>query len=312
MANETVFTRYEGNPIITPDQVPGANSIFNSAVIEFGDGYVGVFRIDGIDGHMDLHLGQSKDGIKWDIDPKPVRFPWDDPDGAPQPHSYGYDPRITKIEDTYYITWCNDNHGPTIGIAETKDFQTFRFIENAFPPYNRNGVLFPRKIGGYYAMLHRPSDRGHTPFGDIFYCSSPDLVFWGKHRLVFGPRGGWQSLKVGAGPVPIETDEGWLMIYHGVLLSCNGYVYRAGAALLDRERPWKVLYRTRDYLLSPTELYERVGDVPNVTFPVATLLDKRTGRLALYYGCADTYVGLAYAQLEDVVRFTKEHSFEEN
>jgi beta-1,4-mannooligosaccharide/beta-1,4-mannosyl-N-acetylglucosamine phosphorylase len=307
MANETVFTRYQGNPIITPDQVPGANSIFNSAVIDFGGAYVGVFRIDGTDVVSRLHLGRSEDAIKWDIDRQPLRIPWDDPDGETQ--GTGYDPRITKIDDTYYITWCNDNHGPTIGLAETKDFESFRFIENCFPPFNRNGVLFPRKIGGRYAMLHRPSDPGHTPFGDIFYCTSPDLVYWGKHRWVFGRRGGWQSGKVGPGPVPIETDEGWLMIYHGVRITCSGFVYSAGAALLDLEKPWKVLYRTRKYILAPTELYERVGDVPSVVFPVATLLDRKTGRLALYYGCADTCVGLAYAQLSDLVEFTKKNSF---
>lgn len=307
MANETVFTRYEGNPIITPEQVPGANSIFNSAVIEFGDAYIGVFRIDGTDVVSRLHLGRSKDALHWDISPEPLRIPWDDPDGATQ--GTGYDPRITKIEDSYYISWCNDNHGPTIGLAETRDFKSFRFIENCLPPFNRNGVLFPRKIGGHFAMLHRPSDPGHTPFGDIFYCTSPDLVYWGKHRWIFGPRGGWQSLKVGPGPVPIETDEGWLMIYHGVRLMCSGYVYSAGAALLDLEKPWKVLHRTRHYLLAPTELYERVGDVPSVVFPVATLLDKKSGRLAMYYGCADHCVGIAYAQLSDVIEFTKTHSF---
>ena len=99
------------------------------------------------------------------------------------------------------------------------------------------------------------------------------------------------------------------MIYHGVRITCSGFVYSAGAALLDIEKPWKVLYRTRNYILAPTELYERVGDVPSVVFPVATLLEKRTGRLALYYGCADTCVGLAYAQLSDLVEFTKRNSF---
>ena len=79
--------------------------------------------------------------------------------------------------------------------------------------------------------------------------------------------------------MPIETDEGWLMIYHGVKITCSGYIYSAGAALLDRDEPWKVLYRTRNYILAPTELYERVGDVPNVVFPVATLLDEKTRRL---------------------------------
>ena len=122
-----------------------------------------------------------------------------------------------------------------------------------------------------YLMLSRPSDTGHTPFGDIFISQSPDLKFWGCHRHVMstvkGDESAWQSTKIGAGPIPIETDEGWLLIYHGVINTCNGFVYRMGAALLDKDEPWKVLYRSKDYILAPYELYECVGDVPNVTFP---------------------------------------------
>ncbi|MDH4179001.1 MAG: glycosidase, partial [Armatimonadota bacterium] len=108
------------------------------------------------------------------------------------------------------------------------------------------------------------------------------------------------------------TPDGWLMIYHGVKFTCSGYIYSAGAALLDLDEPWKVRRRTRRYLLAPTEPYERVGDVPNVVFPIATLLDDATGRLALYYGCADTCIGVAYAQLEAVIAFIKGNSFEDN
>ena len=115
------------------------------------------------------------------------------------------------------MTWCNGYHGPTIGIARTKDFVHFEQLENAFLPYNRNGVLFPRKFDGKFLMLSRPSDTGHTPFGDIFVSESPDLVYWGRHRHVMG-RGWpwWQGTKIGAGPSPIETSEGWLLFYHGV------------------------------------------------------------------------------------------------
>ena len=103
---------------------------------------------------------------------------------------------------------------------EEHDFKTFVQLDNAFLPFNRNGVLFPRRIGDRYAMLSRPSDTGHTPFGDIFYSESPDLIHWGRHRHVISPRPWtWESTKVGAGPVPIETEAGWLPIYHGVLTS---------------------------------------------------------------------------------------------
>ena len=170
----------------------------------------------------------------------------------------------------------------------------------------------PRKINGMYGMLSRPSDTGHTPFGDIFYSQSPDLEFWGRHRHVMstikGDTSAWQSMKIGAGPVPIETSEGWLLFYHGVLNSCNGYVYSFGAALLDLEKPWIVKYRTKPYLLSPQKLYECVGDVPNVTFPCAALADAKTGKIAIYYGCADTVTGLAFAKADELISYIKENS----
>jgi beta-1,4-mannooligosaccharide/beta-1,4-mannosyl-N-acetylglucosamine phosphorylase len=305
MANETVFKRYQGNPIITAKAVPRANSIHNSAIVKFGDGFAGIFRVDELDMAYRLHVGRSRDGVRWQIDPRPLKMAGDDPEVTMADHSY--DPRVTRLGDTYYVTWCNAGaQGPCIGLAATKDFKTFRQMENPLPPANRNGVLFPRKIRGKYAMLHRPSDRGHTPFGDVFYATSPDLIHWGAHRFVFGPRGGWQSTKVGPGPVPIETRDGWLLLYHGVWTSCNGYLYYVGGAVLDRETPWKVRYRTKDYLLAPTETYERVGDVPNVVFPSSAVILGET--LRLYYGCADTCIAMAEAKLSEVVRFIKTHS----
>jgi len=301
-----VVWRYSRNPIITRDAVPGANSIFNSAVVPFNGAFAGVFRCDTTARDMQIHAGFSDDGICWRIEPQRIQFVCDDPEIGQ--FVYGYDPRVCWIEDRYWVTWCNGYYGPTIGVAYTYDFRTFYQLENAFLPYNRNGVLFPRRINGKYAMLSRPSDRGHTPFGDIFYSESPDMIHWGHHRFVMAPVGGWQSTKVGAGPTPIETSEGWLLIYHGVLTSCNGFVYSFGAALLDLEKPWKVIYRTRPYLLNPREYYECVGDVPNVVFPCAALVDPPTGRMAIYYGGADTVTCLAFAYLHEVVEFVRDHS----
>lgn len=284
--------RYDKNPIIPRDAIPSANSIFNSAVVPFGNGYAGVFRCDDKARAMNIFAGFSPDGLHWQIDHSPITFLGDDPEITRC--EYRYDPRVCLIDGKYYITWCNGYHGPTIGVGYTEDFRTFHQLENAFLPYNRNGVLFPRKIGGKYAMLSRPSDTGHTAFGDIFYSESPDMTYWGRHRHVMGCTEGWQSTKIGAGPTPIETSEGWLLIYHGVLTSCNGYVYSFGAALLDLDEPWKVIRRGKDYLMSPQTLYECVGDVPNVAFPCAALCDGDTGRIAIYYGCADTVTGLAF------------------
>ncbi len=294
--------RYSRNPIIGRHAIPTSNSVFNSAVVKFGDGYAGVFRCDSKAVSMDIFPGFSSDGINWRINHEPVTF-----EGDPEitRREYRYDPRVVKIDDRYYIVWCNGYHGPTIGLGYTDDFKTFHQLENLLLPYNRNGVLFPRKINGKYGLLSRPSDTGHTPFGDIFYSESPDLTYWGRHRFVMGTYGGdrsaWQSKKVGAGPVPIETDEGWLLIYHGVLNTCNGFVYRVGCALLDIDEPWKVKLRSRFYILGPEEPYELAGDVPNVTFPCAALTDAATGRIAIYYGCADTVTGMAFTTVDTLI-----------
>ena len=302
--------RFSGNPIIGRHALKRSNSVFNSAVVPFGDGFAGVFRCDSRSVSMDIFPGFSPDGVHWNIREEPVHFLGDDPEVTAR--EYRYDPRVCLIDGKYYLTWCNGYHGPTIGLGWTEDFETFHQLENAFLPYNRNGVLFPRKIGGMYMMLSRPSDTGHTPFGDIFVSQSPDLKFWGCHRHVMstvkGDESAWQSTKIGAGPIPIETDEGWLMIYHGVINTCNGFVYRMGCALLDLEQPWKVLCRSKDYIMAPWESYECMGDVPNVVFPCAALADAVTGRIAIYYGCADTVTGIAFTTVDELMSYMKENS----
>jgi beta-1,4-mannooligosaccharide/beta-1,4-mannosyl-N-acetylglucosamine phosphorylase len=219
------------------------------------------------------------------------------------------DPGEQEPGEVFYVTWCSEYHGPTIGVARTHDFVTFEQIENAFLPFNRNGVLFPRTVNGKYLMLSRPSDNGHTPFGDIYLSESPDMVHWGRHRFVMGAGGQWwQGTKIGAGPVPIETREGWLLLYHGVCNTCNGFVYAMGAALLDAENPSRVIQRTNKYMLFPTAPYETTGFVPNVCFPCAAICDAPTGRLAVYYGAADTCTALCFAHVDEVLAFLKSNS----
>jgi beta-1,4-mannooligosaccharide/beta-1,4-mannosyl-N-acetylglucosamine phosphorylase len=304
-----VVWRYQTNPIIDHDHIPSSNSIFNSAIVRFENGFAGVFRCDSKTRQMQMHVGKSADGIHWEISNERIRFqPHDGRSAEINGFEYAYDPRVVWLEDRYYITWCNGYHGPTIGVGYTHDFETFTQMENAYLPFNRNGVLFPRKINGKFLMLSRPSDNGHTPFGDIFYSESPDMIHWGRHRFVMGATTGWQGVKIGAGPIPIETSEGWLLIYHGVLNSCNGFVYSFGAALLDLEEPWKVIARGEPYLLAPQAPYERVGDVPNVAFPCAALTDADAKRIVIYYGAADTSVCLAFAYLKELIDFVKSNS----
>ena len=299
--------RYTENPIIRRNPAPGVARVFNSAVVAVDGAFAGVFRGEQINGIPFIYFGRSEDGIRWNIDSEKIRFV--DEDGTEFMPPYAYDPRFIKIEDTYYAVWCQDFYGAAIGIARTKDFKTFTRMENPFLPFNRNAVLFPRRISGKYMMLSRPSDRGHTPFGDIFLSESPDLTYWGRHRHVMG-RGSewWESLKIGGGAAPIETSEGWLLFYHGVAGTCNGYVYSIGGAILDLDEPSRVKYRCENYLLTPEKWYEERGFVPNVTFPCATLCDADTGRIAIYYGAADTYVALAFTTVDEIVGYIKANS----
>ena len=294
--------RYSQNPIIGRNPLPGVARIFNSAVVPYNGAFIGVFRGEQTNGIPYIYLGHSEDAIHWTCDQEKIHFV--DEQGNDFMPVYAYDPRLVKVEDTYYIIWCGDFYGAAIGIAKTKDFKTFVRLENPFLPFNRNAVLFPRKINGNFVMFSRPSDSGHTPFGDVFISESPDLTYWGKHRHVMSKGNEWwESLKIGGGAAPIETSEGWLLFCHGVSGTCNGYVYSIGGAILDIDEPSRVKYRCETFLLTPEEWYEERGFVPNVCFPCATIHDSETGRIAIYYGAADSYVGLAFTTLDQIIDY---------
>ena len=294
--------RYSKNPIINKNPFPNASRVFNSAVMAYKGEFIGVFRADTKSGVPYLFLGKSKDGIHFEFDEKPIVF--HDKDGKPIWLEYAYDPRLVELEGNYYVIFCTSNHGPTLGLGRTKDFKYFELIDNPFLPFNRNGVLFPRKVNDQYLMFSRPSDSGHTMFGDIFLSYSKDLEYWGHHRHVM-EKGyeWWCGTKIGAGPTPIETDLGWLVFFHGANLTCSGLVYSIGAAILDRDDPSKVLHRCGNFLLAPEKDYETSGYVPNVLFPVSCLVDAKTGRIAIYAGGADTVTELLFTDIDTVISY---------
>lgn len=299
--------RYDNNPIIKRNPLPNVARIFNSAVIPYKGAFIGVFRGEENTGIPHIYLGESADGINWNIEEEKINFV--NEHGESFMPRYAYDPRLVEVEGVYYLIWCQDFYGASIGMAKTTDFKKFERIENPFIPFNRNAVLFPRKVDGLYTMLSRPSDSGHTPFGDIFLSQSPDMVFWGKHRHVMGKGNNWwDSVKIGGGAAPIETSEGWLLFYHGVTGTCNGFVYSIGAAVLDLDNPSIVKYRCGRFLLTPEADYEERGFVPNVCFPCATLQDNDTGRIAIYYGAADSYVALAFTKLDILLEYIKSNN----
>ena len=306
--SDAVLWRSGKNPLIGWNPTPSTARIYNSAVLHYNGEFVGVFRADHKNGRANIHFGRSKDGYRFEIDDNVI--PWVDENGKPFPVSYAYDPRFLKIDDTYYVVWCDDMKGASIGMGRTKDFKTWIRMPNPLMPFNRNGVLFPRKVNGNYILLSRPSDSAHTPFGDIYMSESPDLIYWGKHRWVMGKggQGWWQGTKIGGGPVPIETTKGWLLFYHGVSNTCNGFVYSFGAVLLDIDNPSKVLLRTRDYLLTPEKEYETTGFVPNVVFPCANIFCAEKGKISIYYGAADTYTAMAHCQVDELLDYMEKNS----
>ncbi len=300
--------RYEGNPLFDMEKSEFWH-ICNSAVIMVGGKYVGVFRCEDKCGKPDLYMGRSKDGICWEIENTPITFYRQD--GSVFFYPYAYDPRLIEIEGVYYVVFCADIDGPSIYIAKTQDFTRFEVLPTGFLPFNRNGVLFPEKIGGKYLMLSRPSDNGNTPYGNIYISESNDFVHWGNHKLLMKSfhlgYDFWERKKIGAGPTPIKTDRGWLIIYHGVQSTCNGFSYSMGVALLDLKDPSKVLKRADRYLLTSEKEYERVGFTPNVCFPCAALVNSK-GQISVYYGVADTNMALAFTTVDKLLEFVDKYS----
>lgn len=205
------------------------------------------------------------------------------------------DPRITAMGDRFYITYVAvSRHGPATALASTKDFREFERLGIIFCPENKDVVLFPEKVRGEFAALHRPA--GRTPFTrpEMWTARSPDLLHWGKHAPVLLMGMDWESGRVGAGAPPVRVNDGWLEIYHGNRHpTAPGEVgaYYGGALLLDADKPETVLRRSAEPVLSPESDFEVSGFVPNVVFPTGVVVDDDT--FLIYYGAADECTALA-------------------
>ena len=300
-----LFRRYEGNPILTADDWPyPCNTVFNPAAVRLDTGETLLLvRVEDHRGVSHLTVARSPNGLTdWTIDPEPTLVP--DPERWPE-ETWGIeDPRIVWLEEMgcYAVTYTAfSEEGPAIALALTEDFRTFERRGLLMPPEDKNGVLFPRKIGGYWVLLHRTSSMRRETHPAIWLSRSPDLRHWSGPRVVLRPRPGiwWDHVRIGAGPPPIETPEGWLLIYHGVRTTVAGDIYRVGMALLDLENPARIIRRAPGWILGPRAPYERIGDVPNVVFPCGYVLDGDT--LRLYYGAADTCVAVAEARLSELL-----------
>ena len=280
---DAVLWRSSRNPIIARDLIPRANSIFNSAVVPFRDGFAGVFRVDDTRRAMNIHAGRSADGIDWEIDHEPIPF---EPTDERVPRSRRPScTRTTRASPGSRI--ATTSPGATAITARrsaSRTRTTSRPSTSSTTRSSRSTATACSSRAGSAAATRCSAARATT--GTRRSATSTTRrarisCTGARHRHVLAPvPSTWQSTKVGAGPTPIETSEGWLVLYHGVLTSCNGFVYSMGAALLDLDEPWKVLARGRDYLLAPQALYEQVGDVPNVVFPCAALVEHDADRIS--------------------------------
>jgi len=300
-----LFSRYEQNPILTPAEWPyPANAVFNPGAVAVDGQTLLLVRVENMRGFSHLTAARSRNGkTDWQIDPHPTL----EPDGEYREEQWALeDPRIVWLEEEgqYAVTYVSFSQGgPLVSLATTTDFRTFTKYGALVPPEDKDACLFPRRFGGRFALIHRPMIRGEA---HIWLAFSPDLKHWGDHRVLIPTRPGcWDSRRVGLGTQPIETADGWLIIYHGVRNTAAGAIYRVGLALLDLEQPWKVIRRCDEWVFGPKAPYERLGEVPDVVFPTGAILDRNAKEFRLYYGAADSTVGLAVADPDELVEYIK-------
>jgi len=302
---EPLLRRYEGNPIISPEDIPfTCNTVFNGSPAKVDGQYYILLRVEGQQGHSVFALGRSDDGYDFTIEKKPVMTPAEEEPFNRFEQMGVEDPRVTLLEGVYYMIYtAYSPYGPVMAIARTEDFLHYERMAVISQPDNKDGVLFPEKLGGRYARFDRPIGNG---IGRIWISYSDDLVNWGDSRVVISPRAGhWDSHRIGASAPPIKTAEGWLEIYHGSYFTPGGPIYRAGVMLLDLEDPSRVLGRSRVPVLAPVELYERIGDVNNVVFVSGAVVEPG-GEVRVYYGAADTHICVAVGQLDDLIKVARQ------
>ncbi|MCA9113170.1 MAG: hypothetical protein KDA52_24675 [Planctomycetaceae bacterium] len=280
--------------------------MFNAGACQLGSETILLVRVEDRRGHSHLTVVRSDDGItNWRIDPKPSFAP--ESKKFPEETWGVEDPRLTWVEERneWIIAYtAYSPSGPMVSLASTKDFTSFTRLGPVMPPEDKDAAVFPRRFDGRYAMIHRPVSSGSSG-AHIWLSFSPDLTHWGDHHVLIRARHGawWDANKIGLSPPPLETAEGWLLLYHGVRHTPGGCIYRLGLALLDLEQPWQVLRRSDEWIFAPELPYEQQGDVNGVVFPCGWILDESTGTIRMYYGGADSCLALATAQLSDVFSY---------
>lgn len=306
-----LFTRYAANPILSrKDWSYPINSVFNPAAVQLSDGDTLLLcRVEDRRGLSHLCAARSANGIDgWRVDKEPTLLA--------NPHEYPEeiwgieDPRITYVPELeqYAVAYTSfAKGGPGVSLALTKDFKAFERYGVVMSPEDKDAALLPRRIGGFWALIHRPM----TTLGAHMWMSySPDLRHWGSHKIILQARRGgwWDANKIGLCSPPIETPAGWLAIYHGVRQTASGSIYRLGLALFDLEDPAICLKRSDSWMFGPETPYEREGDVNGVVFPCGQTIGNDGDSIHLYYGAADSCVAMATGSIRNLLAWLDDHS----
>jgi predicted GH43/DUF377 family glycosyl hydrolase len=306
-----LLERYGGNPILSRDNWPyPINSVFNAGAVLLSNGETLLLcRVEDRTGLSHLCAARSANGIDgWRIDPEPTLK--GNPPDYPEEIWGIEDPRITYVPELaqYAIAYTSfARGGPGVSLALTRDFQRFERFGVIMPPEDKDAALLPRRINGYWAMIHRPV----TSLGAHMWISfSPDLRHWGSHKIILEARRGgwWDANKIGLCSPPIETAKGWLMIYHGVRQTASGCIYRLGLALFDLDRPDVCLQRGDSWMFGPEAPYERGGDVSDVVFPCGQTIGADGDTIRLYYGAADSCMAMATGSIRTLLAWLDTHS----
>ena len=304
-----LFIRNKLNPILTADNWPyPINSVFNAGATLLADGTTLLLcRVEDRRGLSHLCAARSVNGVDgWQIDEQPTLLP--DPDNHPEELWGIEDPRITFIPELgkyaiVYTAFTRD--GPGVALAFTEDFRQFERYGVIMQPEDKDAALLPHRIGGNWALIHRPVS---APRAHMWMSYSPDLRHWGSHKLMLEARRGgwWDANKIGLSPPPIETPQGWLVIYHGVRITVAGGLYRLGLALFDLHTPERCLKRSDEWVFGPEEPYERHGDVDKVVFPCGYTIAPDGDTLHLYYGAADSSIALATGSVRAILEWLEQ------
>ncbi len=306
---EMIFRRHPASPILTAEHWPYAiNTVFNAGATLLEDGSTLLLcRVEDRTGLSHLCVARSADGVgNWMIDPSPTLLPqlnWREEEWGIE------DPRITYVPEfsKYAVAFTSYGRGGSgVSLALTEDFAQFERFGEILPPEDKDAALLPYRIGNHWALIHRPLS---VLGAHIWISYSPDLRHWGSHKMIIEARRGawWDANKIGLASPPIETERGWLVIYHGVRTTPSGCLYRLGLALLDRENPEMCLRRGHSWVFGPETDPERFGDVGYVVFPCGHTIGADHDTVNLYYGAADTSICLAHGSIRQMLDWLDIH-----